>query len=166
MRTKEQPKSRHNYFSGSLIGRESVERTLFFATQQLSTVNFDTLVVRGMSGAVAGGLFAYHLDKNLYVIRKDDDSSHDGANGFGIMGRRWVFLDDFISSGETYKVVRDEVLSLWEDGIFDNRDYNHRTDEWKTIKHPKPLHVGTYLYRDERFRNVRESVDLCYSDFQ
>lgn len=148
-------KQRHNYFSRMLIGG-AAEQTCLDAASTLNRVKFDTLVVIGLSGALAGGLIANALGVNLYVLRKPQDTTHDGLGGFGLMGERWVFLDDFISSGRTYKGVLGHVDRLYNDGVWDTWDDGERTPA-------KPLtHVGVYLYNYGDFRTPNQAREDCY----
>lgn len=78
------PVSRHNYFSTDVL--ENTEKFVRTARKALKDIDFDTFVVRGMSGAIAGGMLSRSMRKNLYVIRKDNDDSHDGQQPFGTMG--------------------------------------------------------------------------------
>ncbi len=50
---------------------------------------------------------ALRLKKKFVLIRKeDDDSHHGGGRLLGELGERWIFVDDFISTGKT----RDRVV--------------------------------------------------------
>lgn len=158
MTTKTPPRIKHNYFSSMLI--DQTDSVIIQARKHLEPVNFDTFVVIGLSGAMAGALLAHALDKNLYVLRKPTDSTHDGLNGFGTMGKRWVFLDDFISVGTTYMGAYDKVYELHEDGIWDKMVWMPRANRWKTTKMRKPVHVGAYLYRDEEFKSRRDALSF------
>lgn len=156
MTTKTPPRNRHNYFSSMLI--DNTDSVIAAARKSLEPVNFDTFVVIGLSGSMAGALLAHALEKNLYVLRKPTDNTHDGLNGFGTMGRRWVFLDDFISGGTTYMGAYKKVYELWSDGVWDKMDWMPRAERWKTTKMRKPIHVGAYLYRDESFRSRKDAL--------
>lgn len=89
-----------------------------WAREQLpSTV--DTLVGTGMSGTLIVPRLAERLGLFWGVVRKPGVSSHAGSTTRyeGQMGRRWAFVDDFISSGDTMFRVLDEV-----EGEFANPD--------------------------------------------
>lgn len=79
-------------------------------------VEFDTFVATGLSGATVAPLAAYVLKKHWLIVRKDDDqSTHSRRRHVGYLGARWVFLDDFISSGATlFRTVR-SIRCLTED---------------------------------------------------
>ena len=77
------------------------------ARKDLADVEFDTLVGTGFSGAAVVPALALALGKNFVLIRKEsDDSHHGGGRLIGSLGDRWIFVDDFISSGAT----RDRVI--------------------------------------------------------
>ena len=95
------------------IALHQPERIIEQAKQQLAGVEFDTFVATGLSGVNVAGLLAHALGKTTLLIRKDDDTSnHSGARAAGVLGRRWVFLDDFVSSGATRRRVKAAVESL------------------------------------------------------
>jgi hypothetical protein len=75
-------------------------------------IEFDTIVGRGSSGMLIVPLVAQMLGKKWFIVRKDEEvqSSHDSScKWMGDLGNRWIFLDDFCSSGETFRKVRDGV---------------------------------------------------------
>lgn len=67
---------------------------------------FDVLVGTGVSGLLLLTTLAYLLRMRFVVVRKADDTSgHSTAKIEGSLraGDRWLFLDDFVSSGATKK---------------------------------------------------------------
>jgi hypothetical protein len=68
-------------------------------------LRFDTLVGTGLSGAIVIPPLARSLRKKFLLIRKDGDSSHSSYPAEGVLGRRWLFVDDFVSSGSTFRKV-------------------------------------------------------------
>lgn len=87
-------------------------RFLREARAALKGVRFDTVVGTGMSGVPAATLLGRHMRKNILLVRKEDDKhNHHDSTGSGVVGQfgyRWIFVDDFISSGET----RNRVLGV------------------------------------------------------
>ena len=61
----------------------------------------DTLVGRGLSGALVVPYVARALGLRWAIARKEGDGSHSSECIEGMIGRRWVFVDDLISSGNT-----------------------------------------------------------------
>ena len=80
-------------------------------------VKYDTIVVTGSSGMMVGPILARALRKRLFVVRKKPEfqSSHSRQKFLGSLGHRWIFVDDFCSSGETFKRVRDGVREAVND---------------------------------------------------
>lgn len=159
------PVSRHNYFSGLVLANQ--EAFVRKWRKALKDEDFDTFVVRGMSGAIAGGILARSLKKNLFVIRKESDNSHDGSPAFGTMGSRWVFLDDFVSSGATFFEVWDFIQK--EFGT--EHDYDASLGGWVTLDTPEriPDIAGALVYRDgwyptDQFRD-QYLYGRCYGKF-
>ena len=94
------------------------------AVKELATANFDTLVGTGLSGTLFIPSLAVAMDKYFVIVRKANDGSHHNGVMVGDLGRRWIFVDDFISSGDTKRRV-----SMAIDGV----------------GHPTK-YVGDYLY--------------------
>lgn len=80
------------------------------AKKDLAEVDFDTIVGTGFSGAMVIPALAMRMRKKFVLIRKDnDDSHHGGGRLVGELGARWIFLDDFCSSGATRKRVIEKI---------------------------------------------------------
>lgn len=100
---------------------------------------FDAIVVRGISGLLVGPAVAVRLGVPLVVVRKPGDASHSTGDNppperpatvHGIDRRaslRVLFLDDFISSGATYRAAKEAV---------------ERESEYRV--------VASYSYRDNK----------------
>ncbi len=128
---------------------------------------FDSIVVRGVSGVVVGAPVAIALHKPLVVIRKPDEQSHDGASvviNRRNLGRWSVFLDDFRSTGDTEYVVRKAIeleagkiggCFFYHDGSRNKKGWNHplvkRTREEAPTASGAPLTVGQMIVI--RYRN-------------
>lgn len=98
------------------------------AKLRLKDVDFDTLVGTGFSGGIVIPSLALAMGKKFVLIRKDTDDSHHGKGRLvGELGERWIFVDDFISSGATRKRVIEKIAN--GDG------YAHRSTM-----------VGQYMY--------------------
>lgn len=110
------------------------------AKRILDGVDFDTLVGTGLSGALVIPHVARALKVKWLIVRKKKDASHSTRYAEGELGRRWVFMDDLIDSGTTYRCVREAVKNVVDDH---NRYYVAGDDEpFKTEL------VGTYLYNN------------------
>lgn len=115
---------------GSLIGN---------AERELTNIDFDTMIGTGLSGSLVIPTLANALGKKWAIIRKEGDNSHGDPCGFeGTIGDRWVFVDDFIASGDT----RERVLNAVSRIIRNEGPRQLAEDEID------PIYVGDYLYRD------------------
>ena len=94
------------YLDAALTDLEGV---LDNAERILADVDYDTLVGTGFSGALVVPALALRLGKQFVLVRKENDGSHHSGRMIGQLGKRWVFLDDFVSSGTTRKRVRRAV---------------------------------------------------------
>ena len=93
---------------------EDLPLTVRQATEDLRPhrKDFDSVVVTGVSGLVVGAPVALRLRKPLVIIRKKGDDSHSGKHeNIKHIGKRALFLDDFVSGGHTELRVRDAVAA-------------------------------------------------------
>lgn len=99
------------------------------ARRALAGTDFDTFVGTGLSGTIVAPVLAYALHKNFMIIRKDDDeSTHSPSTSEGTLGKRWIFVDDFIGSGKT----RERVTAI--------------VDELSNYESFDTEYAGTYAY--------------------
>ena len=101
------------------------------AVKQLKEDDFDTIVFRGMSGALIAPIVAMRLNKNILMVRKPSDCSHSGYSGKAegcVEIDKYVIIDDFISTGHTVdniiSAVKESNSKAKLEGIFlYNADY-------------------------------------------
>lgn len=76
-------------------------------------IKFDSFVGIGLSGVLVLPILARHFDVPFLALRKAGVDCHDtygiGQYGRGTIGRNWVLIDDFVSSGRTIRVAQDRV---------------------------------------------------------
>ena len=81
---------------------------------------FDSIVFRGVSGALVGPSVAMALNKEMVVIRKKDGShSYCQAEGF-VSTQSYVIVDDLVDSGATLGVIK-RTIQEWkesEDAVY------------------------------------------------
>jgi hypothetical protein len=97
-------------------------------------VDFDTLVGTGLSGALAAQLLAQSVSCHFAVVRKSGESTHSNNTVEGVIGKRWLFVDDLVASGETRSRVKTAMQSFCEIHGFES------------------VYVGDYLYYGNTFR--------------
>lgn len=78
-------------------------------------LEYDTLVGTGLSGTIAVVDLARRLGKHYLVVRKENDNTHSVYSAEGRLGKRWLFVDDFIDTGRTLGRVYDKISTLTED---------------------------------------------------
>ena len=134
--------NRSNYFHKG--GPQQFDQILDAARTHLKDVDFDTFVVTGHSGVSVSALFSAWFKKPVFIIRKQEEVTHDWQKHYGEMGRRWVFLDDLIDSGDTLRRVYGWVSSR-EFGIMPaGWDMPNSDNNWN------PFFVGSYEYIPNR----------------
>jgi hypoxanthine phosphoribosyltransferase len=106
----------------------------------LSAIDFDTIVCTGVSGAVIAPILAYQLRKNLFIIRKGENTTSEDKLSAGILGESWLFVDELIESGKTYNRVKSEIRYICE-----QKNYSTKF-------------VGVFLYRNLSWRDAGNSI--------
>jgi hypothetical protein len=79
------------------------------AYRNLQGVEFDTFVCRGLSGVLVAPLLARAMSRNFLIVRKTNEGSNSGSQIEGTFGHRWIFLDDFIACGGTFRACQEAV---------------------------------------------------------
>jgi hypothetical protein len=75
----------------------------------------DTLVGRGLSGCIMVPILARTARMNFALVRKDRQDCHSDNMLEGTLGSKWLFIDDLISSGETFRETARVVVAVAED---------------------------------------------------
>lgn len=134
------------YFDSAINDIGSVLEDARFA---LADVDFDTVVATGLSGAVVAPMLAHELGINFLILRKPDDlSTHAYQRAVGKLGKRWLFVDDFIDTGRTRTRVLGQVKDLIANNplwTWDEANGNYHESVWEAE------YVGTYEYNRQNF---------------
>jgi adenine/guanine phosphoribosyltransferase-like PRPP-binding protein len=80
-------------------------------------MTIDTLVGRGVSGTIAVVNLARDLGMNYLIVRKDTEGSHAEYEVEGKLGKNWLFVDDVVSTGRTFRTSYHQVGKLQANGF-------------------------------------------------
>lgn len=76
----------------------------------LSKYDFDAIAFQGLSGALIAPIIAMQMDKTLIAVRKPNEECHSLYRVEGdVAARRYIIVDDFISSGNTVRAILNAV---------------------------------------------------------
>lgn len=112
---------------------------------------FETIVVRGMSGALVAPILAMNMHKNMVIIRKD---KHEGHSGLEVEGPKkigkFIIIDDLVSTGSTISVILTTLSNTQamqfdpqlNQGIFLYSDYVSESSGSKTFHYKKEHETG------------------------
>lgn len=74
--------------------------------------DFDAIAFTGLSGSLIVPTVAMLMNKTLLAVRKDNDKCHSGRLVEGdYNARRYIIVDDMISSGDTLRSIVDKISS-------------------------------------------------------
>jgi hypothetical protein len=116
---------------------EALYREIMSESDSAAEALPDTLVGTGISGCLAVPELARRLGLNWALVRKPNDASHSPWPVEGRIGKRWLFVDDLISTGRTFARIWDVLDDIREDRNFPTQ------------------FVGMFLYNDHRFVDPR-----------
>lgn len=94
----------------NLIDPRIVKALIPASVKILAKYEYDALAFRGMSGCLYAAPLAYKLGKPTIMVRKIDQLSHAGSLTEGPRNaKRYIIVDDFISSGDTMAAIIEAV---------------------------------------------------------
>jgi hypothetical protein len=106
-------------------------------------VSPETLVGTGLSGALVVPRIAEHMGLSWLIVRKKGDGSHSLGAAEGTLGGSWLFVDDCIDSGATYKRVYRAVQGICREHEFTTK------------------HLGAWLYQGDSFKQPSWIAEWC-----
>jgi len=123
------------YLSTAITDLPTVVRE---AQESLRGVEFDGFVGMGLSGSMIAPLLAYALGKRFAIVRKKDKAKSHSATPHGIesglhVGDRWLFCDDFISSGRTRHLVVERIREHHVGAVEYAGDYLYASGGYSTM---------------------------------
>jgi adenine/guanine phosphoribosyltransferase-like PRPP-binding protein len=78
---------------------------------------YDTLAFSGISGAIIGPMVASRIGKETLLVRKKSDSDRNSSavvSGFANC-KKYIIIDDFVSTGHTVKYIQREIYKFAPD---------------------------------------------------
>jgi orotate phosphoribosyltransferase len=118
----------NSYFKRAFQDVEVLAEELVVALNAAG-VSYDTLIGTGLSGTIVVPTMARLLNVPAWAIVRKELSPHSSNEIEGSVGWRWLFVDDFVSSGAT----RDRVKAAIARAV------------------PATTYVGTYSYEWKTF---------------
>lgn len=109
------------------------------AREDLLDADFDTLVGTGFSGSLVVPALALAMGRKFVLVRKESDDSHHGPGRLiGNLGQRWIFVDDFISSGATCDYVFEKItIAAQAESVrtekVGNYQYTNTSNRWQSF---------------------------------
>ena len=127
MTTVDEPlyKHRTRYFRKAFEDLGGIASRLDYA---LVDVECDTLIGTGLSGALVVPTLARLMGKYWAIVRKPSDINHSGMPIEGEVGRKWVFVDDFVETGQTLQLVKYAVGREVPESHYEGTFEYQRTD--------------------------------------
>lgn len=95
-----------------VLERDKVAKIVPVAVQLLKRFEFDAIAFRGMSGCLLAAPLAYLTGKTLIMVRKPEQSHTSLIVEGDKAAKTYVIVDDFISSGQTVKIIVQEVTKF------------------------------------------------------
>ena len=99
-----------DYLEGALSNPKGVCESICRAIDA-SKVEFDSVVCRGISGLVVSPIVAMMLGKPLTIVRHSTKNSHSHNLVEGIVGGRYIIIDDLIDTGATIERIRKALIN-------------------------------------------------------
>lgn len=98
----------HSEYLQEIFQPEEYKKTIEWVKKALKKFEFDAIAFRGTSGSAIAFPLSYELGIPLLYVRKDSSHHCSGIEGF-VDCKRYVIIDDMVSSGETIKIIQDTI---------------------------------------------------------
>lgn len=134
------------------IKKNPLKSTVRSAARRLRDIDFDYVIMTGVSGITFGAALCYCMDKCPIVIRKQDEKSHATymIEGYPVNNPfRAIIVDDFVATGKTIENIKDRIGAHMDK----MRGYGYLIHN--------PTIVGAYFYeRSDYTDNIEEYVKI------
>lgn len=115
----------------------ALRKRIELTARALAGYDFDTIAFRGVSGTILAAPLALAMNKEMVLVRKDEDDSHSYYKVEGNQDvRRYIIVDDFVCSGETGRQIVSRIKAWAPEaeclGLIETRYVSeHRIDRAK-----------------------------------
>lgn len=117
-------------------------------------IDFDSMVGIGNSGLLVMPLLARHFNVPFFAMRKPGILHHNSRQpiGDGIIGKRWILVDDVTVTGGTMTYVSRKVRHLAQENNF----YTQCAGTY--LYEPMSMSPGEFIYPDDTKKCVQRIV--------
>lgn len=117
-------------------------------------IDFDSMVGIGNSGLLVLPILARHFDVPFFAMRKPGILHHNSRqpHGDGIIGRRWILIDDVSVTGNTMTYVCKTIRELTQPKEFDTQYVGTYLYE------PMSVSPGEFIYPDDTKKSVQRII--------
>jgi adenine/guanine phosphoribosyltransferase-like PRPP-binding protein len=100
----------HSSYLAPALTHEGLRKRVDVIVRRLRPISgrFDAIAYRGMSGALVAPAVALRLKKDLIFVRKNE-SCHTNMKVEGVECKRYVIVDDMVSSGTTVRTIKEKI---------------------------------------------------------
>jgi adenine/guanine phosphoribosyltransferase-like PRPP-binding protein len=125
-----------------LLNHKNRNKIVMNTIKDLRAYDYDSIVCCGTSGLIVAPQVCEILNKEVVIVRKDHEKRYSPFVIEGILGNRFVFLDDLVCSGGTLRHV---IKNIKEE-------------------HPYAKCAGVYCYMKDKC-GYRNAPECFYKDF-
>lgn len=152
-----------SHYYGKKIFQEPervISRYVEYMAHDTAANDHDTIIGTGISGSLAAALLAVATGRMYAVLRKNGASNHSSHMLEGQVGRRWIFVDDFVGGGGTLRRVRDFVADELghKTRYMGHWLYDSSHSSWNPAPTPEPKPELTSTMSEEAFTAIRQQV--------
>jgi adenine/guanine phosphoribosyltransferase-like PRPP-binding protein len=136
------------YLSSALESADAhriiVDRVVRNIESRINPTSYDGIVFRGVSGALLAPVVAYRLGKPMAVVRRDKDESTHACALVEVNSdmKRYLIVDDFISSGNTVNAIEEVCREFQEMECVGVVCWCPDTHSWSQIRPAPPREDG------------------------
>lgn len=162
-----------NYLSDIFdnANRNKIIKNLVRSIKQHTDLDFNAVVVTGVSGLIVGPQVASKLKKQLIVIRKSEKTHSENSVEHLIKYKydcgtilKYIVIDDLIETGKTIRRIKKKLQYEFDDCKLESKGiflyHNQRTRRRRILKAPQFLMSVIKNHRHKFFTPFRKSERL------